>query len=246
VGTEAFEAVSTVGDILPVLLAGVPVTLAVTAVALALAMPTAFALALLRMSLWRIARWPATAFVELFRGTPALIQLFWAYYVLPFFGVQLPPLAVGVLVLGLNEGSYFSEVVRASLNSVAAGQRDAVVSLHLPRRYVFFRIVLPQALPLMVAPFGNTAVGMLKMSALVSLVTLHDIAFRANVLRATLASSELIYFLTLVIYFILALCIAFAVSRLERRVHARSGRAAAQARAAIAASSSVPSWAFGR
>ena len=90
----------------------------------------AFLLALGRGSNSRAAALGGPDFaIEFFRGSSALVQLFWAFYVLPFFGIDLPPLLAGVLVLGLNEGSYFSEVVRAGLRTVAVGQSEAAVTL---------------------------------------------------------------------------------------------------------------------
>ena len=94
-------------------MAGIPVTLLVTGLAMAVSLPASFLLAWGRNSSHPAFRWPANFVVELFRGSSALVQLFWAYYVLPFFGIEMPALVAGVLVLGLNEGSYFSEVVRA-------------------------------------------------------------------------------------------------------------------------------------
>ncbi len=194
---------------------GLPVTIGVTVLALLLTVPLSFILALGRMSSWRILRWPAACFVELFRGTSAIVQLFWAFYVLPFFGLPLSPLAAGVIVLGFNEGSYFSEVVRTALQSVMTGQRDAVIALHLPRLYRFFRIILPQALPLMMPAFGNAVITLIKFTSLVSLVTLQDIAFRTGIVRAATGNSAAIYSVTLMTYFCLSLVTVFFMGRLE-------------------------------
>jgi polar amino acid transport system permease protein len=180
---------STLWDFLPFLMAGVPVTLLVTALAMAVALPVSFLLACGRSSSHLAFRWPATFVVELFRGSSALVQLFWAYYVLPFFGIEMPALVAGVLVLGLNEGSYFSEVVRAGINSVGPGQREAALTLGFSRAYRFFRITLPQALPVMVPPFGNAVIVMLKFSALVSLITIQDITARADLVANTLGQN---------------------------------------------------------
>src|SRR5690242_7536061 len=100
---------NTVWDYLPFILMGIPMTLEVTVLAMAVAIPVALVLALGRNARSALLRWPAGFVIELFRGSSALVQLFWAFYVLPFFGINLPPLLAGVLVLGLNEGSYFSE-----------------------------------------------------------------------------------------------------------------------------------------
>src|SRR5437016_3035255 len=107
---------ATLWDYLPFLLAGIPVTLEVTFLAMALALPVSVVLALGRNSHLPVLRWCAGFVIELFRGTSALVQLFWAFYVLPMFGVSLTPMVAGILILGLNEGSYFSEVVRSGLN----------------------------------------------------------------------------------------------------------------------------------
>jgi polar amino acid transport system permease protein len=234
-------------DAIPFLLWGIPVTLAVTVLAIGLAIPAALVMALGRGSHWWFVRWPSAFVIEVFRGTSAPMQLFWAFYVLPFFGITITPLEAAVLVLGLNEASYFSEVVRAALATVAAGQRDAVVALHLPRFYRFFRIVLPQALPLMMPPFGNSVVGMLKFSALASLVTLQELSFRAGMVRSTLGDSGKIYSFVLLVYFAISLLLTFANRRLERRVNDWAGRPrpASSARGRRRASP-VPAWALGR
>lgn len=241
----------TLADYLPFFLGGIPVTLEITFLAMAVALPVSVILALGRNSPHAVLRWPAGFVIELFRGSSALVQLFWAFYVLPLFGLSLPPLVCGVLVLGLNEGSYMSEVVRAGLDAVPKGQREAAVALGLPARYRLFRIVLPQALPLMVPPFGNELITMLKFTALVSLVTIKDLSFRASLIGDTLGQSGPIFGLTIIVYFVLALILGGLVRLLERWVARRAGRhlagvAAPHSPALVAgAPSSVPAWAIG-
>jgi polar amino acid transport system permease protein len=238
-------------DFLPFFLGGIPVTLEVTFLAMAVAMPVAVVLALGRRSSHAMLRWPAGFVIELFRGSSALVQLFWAFYVLPLFGLTLPPMVCGVLVLGLNEGSYMSEIVRAGLDAVPKGQREAAVALGLPARYRLFRIILPQALPLMVPPFGNELITMLKFTALVSLVTIQDLSFRATLIGDTLGDSGPVFGLTIVVYFILALMLGLLVRLLERAVARRAGRhvsaVAAPHGAMLTAAppSRVPAWALG-
>lgn len=233
-------------DMLPYLLAGVPITLEVSILSLMLTIIVSLVLALGRMSSWAALRWPAGFIIEVFRGTSAIVQLFWAFYVLPFFGITLSPLVAGVLVLGLCEGAYFSEVVRAALTSVLRGQRDAVTSLHLPRGYAFFRITLPQALPLMIPPFSNAAVGMIKFSSLVSLVTLQDVTFRVHALHASSGDSAAVYLAALVVYFVLSMTATGVLLQLERYVNHRAGRSATRRRVFEASAPSIPQWAFGR
>lgn len=232
---------------MPFLLDGIWVTLQITAAAMALAVPVAFLLAAGRMSRFAIARLSAGFVIELFRGTSAVVQLFWAFYVLPLFGITLSPMAAGILVLGLNEGSYFSEVVRASLRSIVVGQREACVALHLPRAYAFFRIILPQALPVMIPPFGNALILMLKFTALVSLVTVQDLSFRADQIRTALGVSGEIYGVVLLIYFAMAMVLAYGVAVLERAANRWAGRPVPSLLPRVGGRASpVPRWALGR
>jgi len=235
-------------DFLPFFLAGIPVTLEVTFLAMAVAMPVAVILAIGRKSPHALVRWPAGFVIELFRGSSALVQLFWAFYVLPLLGLTLPPLVCGVLVLGLNGGSYMSEIVRAGLDAVPRGQREAAVALGLPAHYRLFRIILPQALPLMVPPFGNELITMLKFTALVSLVTIQDLSFRAMLISDTLGRSGPIFTLTMIVYFVLALILGGLVRLLERAVARRAGRDATGIAAppvlTVALPSRVPAWAL--
>src|SRR5262249_43429519 len=140
------------------------------------------------------------------------------------FGLTLPPFVCGVAVLGLNTGSYMAELVRAGLDAVPKGQREAAVTLGLPRGYRFFRVTLPQALPLMVPPFGNELITMLKFTSLVSLATLQALSFRATLIGDTLGANAAVFGLTIVVYFGLALVLAGLVRLLERAVARWAGR----------------------
>ncbi len=235
--------VPTLWDFLPFLLAGIPVTLELTLLAMTLALPVSVILALGRNSRIGALRWAAGFVIELFRGSSALVQLFWAFYVLPMFGIHLPPMAAGILVLGLNEGSYFSEVVRSGLNAVPPGQREAAITLHLPLRYRFFRVILPQALPIMIPPFGNALVTMLKFTALVSLVTIQELSFRASMVRTATGDSATVYTFTLLTYFALALILGGGVKLLERAVNRRAGREVKKHFARR--QTTIPEWALG-
>lgn len=199
------------------LLRGLAVTLEITAVAGVLAVAIALAAGLARSSSRRWLRWPAAAYVETFRGTSALVQLFWFYFVLPFFGLALTPFAAGVLVLALNTGAYGSEVVRGALAAVPRGQREAAAALNLSATRTLWRILLPQALPAMLPPAGNLAIELLKNSALVSLITITDLTFSAQLLRAESLRTAEIFALVLVLYFAVALAITGVVRMLERR-----------------------------
>ena len=236
---------TTLKDYLPLLLQGIPITLELTFSSIIVVVISGFVLGLGRSSKARGIRWPSAFVVEFFRGSSAIVQLFWAFYVLPFFGIELPPYVAGVLVLGLNGGAYFSEVVRASLASVPKGQTEAAAALDLSAWFRLTRVVLPQALPLMVPAFGNALIDMLKFTALLSLITINELAYRADAIRSVLTEGGEVYGLTLLIYFVLSLIFSFGVQRLEYLANRWAGRGdLARKGPGRKGKSGVPRWAF--
>jgi len=199
------------------LLRGLATTVELTLGAVALAVIIALMAGLARMSPRRALAWPAMVYIEVFRGTSALVQLFWFYFVLPFFGIELPAFAAGVLVLALNTGAYGAEVVRGAVLAVPRSQLDAAAALNLSRLQTLWRVVMPQAFPAMLPPAGNLAIELLKNSALVSLITITELTFAAQLLRAESLRSAEIFGLVLVLYFAVALCITGGVRLLESR-----------------------------
>jgi polar amino acid transport system permease protein len=168
---------------------------------------------------WRLLRWPAAVVVEVVRGTSAIVQLFWVFFALPMIGINLPGLLAGILVLGINSGAYGAEVVRGALQAVERGQRDAAAALSLGPFATWWRIILPQAVPRMLPPFGNLAVELLKNTALVGLVGIADLTFQGNTLRSTSLNDWLLVE-TLALY----AALAFVVVRVLRFVERRCGR----------------------
>jgi polar amino acid transport system permease protein len=208
---------------LPALIGGLRVTLQLTVGGALLALVLALAAGLGRRSRSRWLRWPANIYVETFRGTSAMVQLFWFYFALPFFGVSLPALLTGVLVLGLNSGAYGAEVVRSAINNVPSGQWEAGRALNLTDQRILWRIVVPQALPMMLPPAGNLLIELMKNTALVSLITLSELTFTAQVQRAATLDTVPLFALTLLIYFLVAQLLLVGMRRLERRVTRHRG-----------------------
>lgn len=162
-------------------------------------------------------RWLAIGYIEVFRGTSALVQLFWFYFVLPQFGLSLGAFAVAVIVLGLNVGAYGAEVVRGAILAVPRSQWEAAVALNMTRARMLRRIILPQALAAMIPPWGNLLIELLKSTSLVSMIALGDLTFRAQQMnQATLRTVE-IFTLVLLGYLTLSLMITIAMRLLERR-----------------------------
>jgi polar amino acid transport system permease protein len=209
----------------PDLLSGLLVTLLIGAGAAVLATAAAFVAGLASHARSRAVRVPARIYIEVFRGTSALVQLYFLFYVLPLLGVLLPAWAVGILGLGLCIGAYGAVVVTAAVGAVPPGQKEAAAALGLRPMQAMRLVVLPQALRVMLPQFGNLSVELLKATALVSLITLHDLTFEAQMFnQETLHTAEA--FLTiLVVYYLLAQGImrGFGVLQARFDVGARGG-----------------------
>jgi polar amino acid transport system permease protein len=128
----------------------------------------------------RITRGFITGYLWLFRGTPVLLQLVFAFNVLPVFKIVLPAYACAVLALGLNEGAYMTEIMRSGIRAVGPGQRTAARALGLEERQIMLWVVLPQALRIVIPPVGNQFNGMLKLSALCSVIGVKELLLTAD------------------------------------------------------------------
>ncbi len=142
-------------EILPLLARASIVTIEVTLLAFVLAATLGLALAPMRLSRLRLVAYPATAFVEVVRSTPLLIQIFFLYFVLPEFGITLGPLTVGVIALGVHYATYCAEVYRAGLENVPRGQWEATVALNMDTFHTLRDVIIPQAIPPVVPALGN-------------------------------------------------------------------------------------------
>ena len=203
---------------LSLILQGAVVTVELTFMGSALALVVAFIAGLARLSRFFAVRALATAYIEFFRGTSIFVQLFWVYFVLPFAGVTLTPLQAGVLALGLNVGAYGAEVVRGAVKAIGREQTEACIALNLSRIQRMRYIILPQALPLMLPTFCNNAIELLKGTAVVSLISLTDMTFQAQVVRAQTGSTLIPFATILVLYFLMALAISAVMRWFEHRM----------------------------
>ena len=206
------------------LLLAAPVTIEITLGAAVLAFAASILFGLARLSSIWLVRAFARIYVEFFRGSSALVQLFWLFYVLPHFGILLEPITVGIVGLGLNAGAYGAEIVRGAVLAVDRGQYEAATALNFSRSRTMIRIILPQALVAMMPPFGNLFIELLKGTALVSLITITDITFRAAQLNVFTLQSMEIFSVAINVYLALALVIIFFMRSMERRLGRGLGR----------------------
>jgi polar amino acid transport system permease protein len=203
------------------LLAGLVVTLKLTILANAIGLTAGFGVALLVMSPLRAIRWPATAFVEFFRCTPALIQIVWFFYCVPMlFNVFLDGVTMGVLALGLNLTAFNAEAYRAAIQAIPRAHLDASVALGLGWRTRTLHVVLPQAVRIALPVLITNAIGCFQQSALVALVAVADLMYQAKMLSTQ--TYRPIETFTLVAFVYLA--ISFPVSQLVTYFERRNAR----------------------
>ncbi|QKJ88389.1 ectoine/hydroxyectoine ABC transporter permease subunit EhuC [Paramixta manurensis] len=199
------------------LLHGIGVTLEVTLFAALLALILSFVLAFLRLARWRAVRFIASAWIEFFRGTSALVQLFYLFFILPLLGVNISPLLTAVIGLGVNFSAFGAEIVRSALVNVSRDQYDAARALDFSTVAAFRRIIFPQSLPLMLPPLGNLLIELLKSTSLVSLITLSDLTFAGSTLITSIGQQTLIWSMVLLCYFLLTWPLSRLVRHYENR-----------------------------
>ncbi|MFE1448665.1 ectoine/hydroxyectoine ABC transporter permease subunit EhuC [Streptomyces olivaceoviridis] len=173
----------------------------------------------------QLVRFVAALYTEVFRGTSALVMIFWVFFVLPVaFGWQLVPMWAGTLALGLTYGAYGAEIVRGALSAVDPAQREGGIALGFSPWQRLRLILLPQAVPEMIPSFSNLLVELLKGTALVSITGMGDLAFSGNLVRLALQQSGQIYAYLLLIYFVIAFLLTRGMRGLERRLKAEVAR----------------------
>lgn len=196
---------------------GITVTILIASAFFAYLM--AFIAGLCRLSnIWIIRKFTGF-YIEVFRGTSLIVQLFWLYYALPIvFGIDLgSDFWVGVAAIALNYGAYMSEIVRGSILAVASGQWESATALNMSRFQRMRLVIFPQAVRMMLPEFGNYLIQMLKATSLVSLISLNDILHHANLLRGShISDGAFIYFGVLIFYFVLALPLIWLTRKAEK------------------------------
>ncbi|NNU63884.1 amino acid ABC transporter permease (plasmid) [Rhizobium indicum] len=201
------------------LLLGLWMTLKLTVICIVLGCSLGFLVGLLRTSRNLALRAISSLYVEFFRGTPVLIQLFWIFFCLPLIlGVELSNLASGVIALTLYMGAITSETFRASLKSIGQEQLDACVALGLPRRSQVMNVVLPQAVLRAIPTLLSNCVSLFKESALVSAVGMADLMFVGQNISNNTARPVEVLTVVALIYFVIAFPLTRAVSLVEGRI----------------------------
>ncbi len=208
------------------LLSGAWITVQQTVLAAILAVLIALVMGLMRLAANPMLRGTATVYIELLRGTSLLVQLFWIFFVLPLFGISLEKFTAGFVAVGMNLGAYGAEVVRGAIQSVPKGQYEAALAINLSPWQRMRRIILPQALLIMLPPWGNLFIELLKGTALVALISVADLMFQARQINGSTFLSIEAFGSALVIYYVMArFAITPSMRWLERYTARRLGRA---------------------
>lgn len=204
-------------DSAQVFLGAAQMTLELVAASTVLTVIIAFSAGIGRLSRWWPIRWLSIGYVEIFRGTSALVQLFWLFYVLPLFGPTIEPFTAGVLGVSLNVGAYAAIVVEASIRAVPRSQHEAAIAINLSEFNRMRRIILPQAIRIMIPPFGNLAIQLFKLTALVSFIGISDLTYTAYQLNQTTYRTVEVFTIILFMYFAIGLSITIGMKLLERQ-----------------------------
>jgi His/Glu/Gln/Arg/opine family amino acid ABC transporter permease subunit len=181
-----------------------------------------FALALGRSSRRRTVRGSVSVYNWLFRATPTLLQLIFIWDALPqlwhvFAGSWFTPFLAAFIALSLNEAAYMAEIIRAGLLSVDPGQEVAGRALGLSRRQILRRVIVPQAVRVVIPPTGNEFITLLKLTSLASVISVHELLTAANQLASVRFQFAEVYLAALVYYLVLVSILMVVQSRLEKR-----------------------------
>ncbi|KRW96013.1 ectoine/hydroxyectoine ABC transporter permease subunit EhuC [Paracoccus sp. MKU1] len=194
------------------------VTVWITLGASVLALIVAFAAGIGRLSPRGWIYWPTTVYVEFFRGTSCYVQLFWLYFTLPLFGIHLDAMLVGIITIGLNVGSFGSEVVRGAILAVPKGLTEASTALNFSWYRRMRHVILPNAVVPMLPPLSNLMIDLLKQTPLVSLIAIADLTFVAQLFRQQTGSALQAFGGILIVYFLISTVIVALFNALEKKL----------------------------
>jgi polar amino acid transport system permease protein len=207
-------------EFLPILAQGLRLTLIVTFGSLILATALGLVWALMRVSgvVWLAAL--AKAVVNVIRGIPVIVQLFYIYFVLPDFGVTLSAVQAAIIGLGIAYSAYQSENFRAGIEAIDRGQIEAAQTLGMGWGMTMRRVILPQAFRIVLPPYGNLVIMMLKDSSQASTITVAELALQGKLIAASTFKNTSVFTLVALLYLAMCLPLMALVSQMEKRMGA--------------------------
>jgi glutamine transport system permease protein len=203
---------------IPYLLTGIPYTLLISFGGLAIGFLIGILFGLLRISPVAWLRIPAIAYIEIFRGTPVLVQVLFIFYGLPqIIGGPVNALVAGIAAIAVNSGAYISEIVRGGVQSIERGQREASLSLGLSRTQSFRYVIWPQAFRRMIPSLGNQGIISIKDTSLFSVIGVGELVRQGQIYIATTFSALEVYLMVALMYLAITLSLSLALRLLERK-----------------------------
>lgn len=204
-------------EFMPVLMAGVGMTIGITLCALVLSMVVGLGWALMGLSKWAPIRWISQSVITVIRGIPILVQLFYVYFVLPQLGLSLDAFVAGVIGLGVAYSAYQAENFRAGIEAVDKSYIEAAKSLGMSDAMIMRRVILPLAIKVSLPPFGNTAIMLLKDSSIASTITVAELTRAGQLLALSTFKNMSVYSLIALLYLAMSLPLTFLTRWLERK-----------------------------
>ncbi|MGH4139409.1 amino acid ABC transporter permease [Clostridium sp.] len=174
--------------------------------------------ALMKLSKSRILNMIATAYVEVIRGTPVLVQLYLVFYGLPYAGVQLPDMVAGIIALSVNSSAYVAEIIRGGINSINKGQMEAARSLGMSYSRAMFYIIIPQAIKTIIPILGNEFITIIKESSIVSIIGIHELSYNADTVRGNIFKPFEPLLVSAFMYFVMTFTLSKFMNRVEERM----------------------------
>ena len=211
-------------EFLPILLKGAVVTIEITFCSFILSTLLGLLLALMRVSSNKLASHAAATFINVIRGLPIIVQLFYIYFVLPDLGVRLSAFQAGFIGLGIAYSVYQAENFRAGIQAIDHGQIEAAQSIGMRGGLIMRRVVLPQAFKIALPPYGNTLVMMLKDSSLASTITVAEMTRAGQLIASSTFQNMTVFTLVALLYLGLSLPLVYGLRRLERRLGLKGKR----------------------
>lgn len=208
----------------PALLEGLKITVELTFIVIAISLVLGIFVALGRLSKNRLLSTVVGFYVDFMRATPLLLQLIYIYFVLPTVGIRLEPFTAAVLGLSLNYSAYLSEVYRSGIQAIPRGQLDAAAALGMKPSLTMRRIVLPQAIRIVIPTLGNYFVALFKDTSLASFLTLQELLFSGQIIISRTYDYFTIYTMVIFMYFLVGYPSLIAVRYLEKRTRNGYGR----------------------
>ena len=202
----------------PLLLLGAVITVKITAMSVALGIVIGLFAGIARICRVKPLRWISAVYVDFFRGTPLLVQIFLFYFAVPVItGQRIDPYVAAVGSCGINSGAYIAELVRAGIQSIDEGQMEAGRSLGMTWTQTMRYVIVPQAMKRVIPPLGNEFIALLKDSSLVSVIGFEELTRRGQLIIAKTYASLEIWFSVAIIYLVMTLTISRFVAFLEKR-----------------------------